>query len=106
MAERASARLITTDHNLARAAELRGIPVLNPNVIQDAVRSTVEVGTKIAVPISRSGSEPGQGVGYLDDGTMVVVEGAADHMGEDIDVEVTSVTRTSIGRMLFAKLAA
>ena len=106
LAERASSRLITTDHNLARAAEIRGIPVLNPNVIQDAVRSAVEVGHRLAVPISRSGSEPGQGVGYLDDGTMVVVEGAITHMGESIDVEVTSITRTSIGRMLFARLAA
>ncbi len=105
LAEMASARLITTDHNLARAAELRGIPVLNPHVIHDAVRAVVEVGQRLALPISRTGSEPGQGVGYLDDGTMVVVEGGATHMGETLDVEVTSATRTSIGRMLFAKLA-
>lgn len=106
LCERANGRLITTDHNLSRPAELRGISVVNPNVIAEAVKTTVAVGQRLTVPISRKGSEPGQGVGYLDDGTMVVIEGAAGHMGEDLDVEVTSSTRTSIGRMLFAKLAA
>jgi uncharacterized protein YacL len=106
LAEQDSARLITSDHNLSRAAEIRGVPVLNPNVISDAVRAPVEVGTRLAIPISRSGREPGQGIGYLDDGTMVVVEGGSDFMGEELEIEVTNVTRTSIGRMLFAKLAA
>ena len=106
LAESAEARLITSDHNLGKAAEIRGIPVVNPNAIQEAVKSSVEVGQRLALPISRPGSEPGQGVGYLDDGTMVVVEGAAARLGENLDVEVTSVTRTSIGRMLFARLVA
>ena len=106
LSERANARLITTDRNLARAAELRGIRVLNPNVVAEAVKSTVEVGTRLKLPISRKGSEPGQGVAYLDDGTMVVVEGAADRLGEELAIEITSTTRTSIGRMLFGRLAA
>ena len=106
LADQDGARLITSDHNLSKAAEVRGIPVLNPNVISDAVRAPVEVGTRLAVPISKSGREPGQGVGYLDDGTMVVVEGGSDFMGEELEIEITNVTRTSIGRMLFAKLAA
>lgn len=106
LSERANARLITTDHNLARAAELRGIKVLNPNVVAEAVKSSVEVGTRMQLPISRKGSEPGQGVAYLDDGTMVVVEGAADRLGEELDIEITSTTRTSIGRMLFGRVAA
>jgi uncharacterized protein YacL len=105
LADRAAARLITTDHNLARSAELRGLRVLNPNQIQDAVKATVDVGQRLMIPVTRSGSEPGQGVGYLEDGTMVVIEGGAAHVGEDLDVEVTSTTRTAIGRMLFAKQA-
>lgn len=90
LAERANARLITTDHNLAKAAELRAIKVLNPNVVAEAVKSTVEVGARVKLPISRKGSEPGQGVAYLDDGTMIVVEGAADRLGEELDIEITS----------------
>ena len=106
LAERSSARLVTTDHNLARAAELRGINVLNPNVVAEAVKATVEVGSHLVLAISRRGSEPGQGVAYLDDGTMVVVEGAADRLGEELGIEITSTTRTSIGRMLFGRVAA
>ena len=106
LAERANARLITTDHNLARAGELRGVAILNPNVVAEAVKSTVEVGALLTLPISRKGSEPGQGVAYLDDGTMVVVEGAAELLGEERSIEITSTTRTSIGRMLFGRLAA
>ena len=106
LAERSSARLVTTAHNLARAAELRGINVLNPNVVAEAVKATVEVGSHLVLAISRRGSEPGQGVAYLDDGTMVVVEGAADRLGEELGIEITSTTRTSIGRMLFGRVAA
>ena len=105
LAERANAGLITTDHNLAKAAELRAIKVLNPNVVAEAVKSMVEVGTRLKLPISRRGSEPGQGVAYLDDGTKIVVEGPADRLGEELDIEITSTTRTSIGRMLFGRLA-
>lgn len=105
LTERASARLVTTDHNLARAAELRSIMVLNPNVVAEAVKSTVEVGSKMVLAISRKGSEPGQGVAYLDDGTMVVVEGAAGRVGEELGIEIVSTTRTSIGRMLFGRVA-
>ncbi len=106
LAEQAGARLVTTDHNLARAAELRGLRVLNPNVVAEAVKSNVEVGSRLVLSISRKGSEPGQGVAYLDDGTMVVVEGAANRLGEELAIEITSTTRTSIGRMLFGRLAA
>lgn len=105
LAERSNSRLVTTDHNLARAAELRGMLILNPNVVAEAVKSTVEVGQRLRVPISRKGSEPGQGVGYLEDGTMVVIEGGAERLGEEMEIEITSTTRTSIGRMLFARLA-
>ena len=106
LAERASARLITTDHNLAKSGELRGILVLNPNVVAEAVKTTVEVGSMLVLPISRKGSEPGQGVAYLDDGTMVVVEDASGRIGEEFSIEITSTTRTSIGRMLFGRAAA
>lgn len=105
LCERSGSRLVTTDHNLAKAAELRGILILNPNVVAEAVKPTVEVGQVLRVPVSRKGSEPGQGVGYLEDGTMVVIEGGASRMGEELEIEITSTTRTSIGRMLFARVA-
>ncbi len=104
LCERSSSRLVTTDHNLAKAAELRGVLILNPNVVAEAVKATVEVGQLMRVPVSRKGSEPGQGVGYLDDGTMVVIEGAAASLGQELDIEITSTTRTSVGRMLFARV--
>ena len=103
VAERAGAALVTTDTNLARAAELRGIRVINPAGIGESLKPAIAAGEVVNVPISKQGSGPGQGVGYLDDGTMVVVEDAADRIGEEIDVEVTSTTRTAVGRMLFGR---
>lgn len=105
VAERAGASLVTTDTNLARAAELRGIRVINPAGIGENLKPAVAVGSTVTVPVSKAGSEPGQGVGYLADGTMVVIEGAADRIGEEIDVEVTSTTRTAVGRLLFGRPA-
>lgn len=100
------ATLITTDHNLARAAGLRGTHVLNPHALGESMRRVPIAGEMIDLHIEKAGSEPGQGVGFLDDGTLVVVEGAAAHVGEKVAVEVASAMRTSIGRMLFAKMGA
>lgn len=105
LASRADATLITTDHNLAKAAGTRGIPVLNPNVLSESLKPAVTAGDRLRVELTRAGSEPGQGVGFLDDGTMVVVEEAAALVGGEVEVELTSVTRTSVGRMLFGRLA-
>jgi len=106
LAMRAEATLITTDHNLAKAAGARGIPVLNPHSLAESLKPVVAAGDRLYVDVTRAGSEPGQGVGYLDDGTMVVVEGGADLIGTGADVEIVSVTRTSVGRMLFGRTIA
>lgn len=103
LAVRSGAGLLTTDGNLAQVAEVRGVRVVNPAIVAERLRPTIGAGQRIRVPLSRSGTQPGQGVGYLEDGTMVVVEGAADHIGDEVDVEVTSTTRSSVGQLLFAR---
>ncbi len=100
----ADATLVTTDHNLAKAAELRGTKILNPHALGESLRPGPESGDLIDLFIEKEGSEPGQGIGFLDDGTMVVVEGATSVIGEKVQVEVANALRTSVGRMLFAKL--
>jgi len=103
LAARSGATLVTTDFNLAKAAGIRGIPTLNLNHVSDLLQPTVAVGDKISVEISKPGSEPGQGVGFLDDGTMVVVEEAYSSLGSTLDVVISGVTRTAVGRMLFGR---
>ena len=101
-----AAMLVTTDHNLNRAAGLRGIEVLDPQAIGDLLRSGPMAGDMVSLVVEKAGTEPGQGVGYLDDGTMVVIEDAASMVGRTIDIEIAGALRTSIGRLLFAKRAA
>lgn len=103
LASRAGARLITTDYNLSKAAELRGIVVLNPGLLGEKLKPVVGTGEVLLVTITKEGKGPDQGVAYLDDGTMVVVEEAGDQIGRDLEVIVTSTTRTAVGRMLFAR---
>jgi uncharacterized protein YacL len=98
------ARLVTTDHNLAKAAGLRGIEVLDLQALGDVMRSGPMAGEMVKVLVEREGTEPGQGVGFLEDGTMVVIEGAASVIGSTVEVEVASALRTSVGRMLFARI--
>lgn len=98
-----SASIITNDYNLNKVAELQGIKVLNVNELTNAVKVIVFPGETIKVNIIKSGKEDGQGVGYLEDGTMVVVENAQDDIGNEIEVMVTSVFQTSAGRMIFTK---
>jgi uncharacterized protein YacL len=100
---RQPASLVTTDHNLAAAAELRGVDVVNPHAIGESLRLPVASGDHVELTIERAGSEPGQGVGYLDDGTMVVVSNAADDVGVTLDVEVANLVTTAVGRLVFAK---
>jgi len=104
LAAKWDATMISTDHNLTKAASLRGIKVLNPHALGEALRPSVVTGDTLAIEIEREGTEPGQGVGFLDDGTMVVVEGAGSMIGETIEIEVASAMRTSIGRMLFGRV--
>ena len=98
--------VITVDYNLQKAAAVSGIKCLNVNELAEAMRPAVVTGMELHVRISREGKEAGQGVAYLDDGTMIVVEGGKALIGEEADVAVTSVLQTSAGRMIFAKLRA
>ncbi|MBQ1621589.1 MAG: TRAM domain-containing protein, partial [Selenomonas sp.] len=81
----------------------RGVEVLNINELSNAVKPVVIPGESMTVTVVKNGKEPGQGVAYLDDGTMIVVENGHRHLGATIDVEVTSALQTAAGRMIFAK---
>ncbi len=100
------ARLITTDYNLSKIAQLRGVDVINLNDLADAMRPVVLPGEALSVQIIKPGESPGQGVGYMDDGTMVVVEQGRDRIGQHVQLTVTSVLQTSAGRMIFGRLDA
>jgi len=96
-------KIVTNDFNLNKVAELQGIAVLNVNELANAVKPVVLPGEEMEVHLIKDGKESGQGIGYLDDGTMIVVDGGKRHIGETIDVSVTSVLQTAAGRMIFAK---
>ncbi|ERL25268.1 PIN/TRAM domain-containing protein [Mitsuokella sp. oral taxon 131] len=96
-------KIITNDFNLNKVAQLRGVEVLNINALANAVKPVVIPGEGMTVTIVKPGKEQGQGVAYLDDGTMIVIENGYRHIGETIEVEVTSALQTAAGRMIFAK---
>jgi uncharacterized protein YacL len=98
------ARLVTADTALARLAALRGATVLDLAALAAALRPAAVPGEVLTVPLVREGREPGQGIGYLGDGTMVVVEQARRHVGQTVEVSVTGVLPTSAGRMIFGRL--
>ena len=98
------AQILTNDYNLNRVARLQGVIVLNINELANALRPVVLPGEEMSVNIIKEGKEQNQGVGYLDDGTMIVVENGRSHKGEQADVQVTSVLQTAAGRMIFAKI--
>jgi uncharacterized protein YacL len=102
LARRLDAGVLTTDANLQRVAELQGVVCLNLNRLADGLRPVHVPGEVVRLPISREGREPGQGVGFLEDGTMVVVGEASKLVGSEVDVRITSNVQTSVGRMLFA----
>jgi uncharacterized protein YacL len=97
------AAILTNDFNLNRVAELQGIRVLNINELANAVKAVVHPGEEMNVKIIQEGKEPGQGVGYLDDGTMIVVEGGSRFMDSEVGITVTRVLQTVAGRMIFAQ---
>ncbi len=103
LAQVLKAKIITNDYNLNKVAELQGVPVLNINELSNAVKPVVLPGEEMVVHVVKDGKEFGQGVAYLDDGTMIVVDGGKKHIGETIGVLVTSVLQTAAGRMIFAK---
>jgi uncharacterized protein YacL len=95
--------IMTNDYNLNRVAELQGVTVLNINDLANAVKAAYLPGEELSVKIIQEGREPGQGIGHLEDGTMVVVEDGRDHMHGTVTVTVTKVLQTTAGRMIFAK---
>ncbi|MCR5558819.1 MAG: PIN/TRAM domain-containing protein [Schwartzia sp.] len=96
-------KIITNDYNLNKVSQLCGVPVLNINELANAVKPVVIPGESMQVTIVKDGKEQGQGVAYLDDGTMIVIEGGHRYINSTIDVEVTSVLQTAAGRMIFAR---
>jgi len=96
--------VLTNDFNLNRIAELQGVTVLNINDLANAVKSVVLPGEALNINIFQEGKEIGQGVGYMDDGTMVVVENGKEYIGEYMDVHITKVLQTAAGRMIFARV--
>jgi uncharacterized protein YacL len=103
LARKLGCPLLTTDFNLGRIAEVEQVRVLNVNQLANAVKTVVLPGEEMAVRIVQEGKEIGQGVGFLDDGTMVVVEGGRRHLDNQLDVVVTRVLQTAAGRMIFAQ---
>jgi len=96
--------IVTNDFNLNKVAELQGVKVLNVNELANALKPVVLPGEEMRVAIVKDGKEASQGIGYLDDGTMIVVEGGRRHIGETVDVFVSSVLQTQAGKMIFAHL--
>jgi uncharacterized protein YacL len=103
LAKRLTGKVITNDYNLNKVAELQGIEVLNINQLAAAVKPAVLPGELMNIKVLKEGKEYGQGIGYLEDGTMVVVDEAKKLLGKTVDVVVTSVLQTTSGRMIFAK---
>ena len=104
LAEHMNGRIVTNDYNLNKISQLRGVDVININDLANAIKPVVLPGETLDLKVIKPGEDPGQGVGYLDDGTMVVAENGRDHIGRDITIVVTSVLQTSAGRMIFGKL--
>ncbi len=95
--------ILTNDYNLNRIAELQGVMILNVNELANAVKSVLLPGETLSIRVIQDGKELGQGVGYMDDGTMVVIENGRDHMNRETLVTVTKVLQTAAGRMIFAR---
>ncbi len=96
-------KIVTNDYNLNKVARLHGVGVINLNDLANALKPIVLPGETLEVRVVKQGEEPGQGVGYLDDGTMIVVEGGRDYVNKNVKIAVTSVLQTSAGRMIFGR---
>ena len=103
LADKLDGRLVTNDFNLNKLAQLRGVAVININDLATALRPVYLQGERLAIKIIKPGEEAGQGIGYLDDGTMVVVAGGREHVGGIVNIVVTNVLQTSAGRMIFGR---
>jgi uncharacterized protein YacL len=105
LAQKRDAAILTTDYNLNRVAQLQGVRVMNLNQLANALRPAFLPGEELHVKVIQEGKEPGQGVAFLEDGTMVVVEGGGEHIEGELDVTVTRILQTVAGRMIFAEMA-
>lgn len=103
LAQKLDGKVLTIDFNLNKVANFQGVSVLNINELANAVKPIALPGEEMIVQVIKDGKENGQGVGYLDDGTMIVIEGGRRHIGESLNVTVTSILQTAAGRMIFAK---
>jgi len=104
LAKELNARVLTNDFNLNKVAQLRGVDVINLNSLANAMKPSVLPGERMTVRIIRAGEDTGQGVGYLEDGTMVVVEQGRGHLNEDVEFTVTNTRQTSAGKMIFGRI--
>ena len=104
LAKQLQGAIVTNDFNLNKVAELQGVEVLNINELANALKPVVLPGEEMRVMVIKEGKEMNQGIGYLDDGTMIVIEGARRRIGETLDVVVASVLQTNAGKMIFAAI--
>jgi uncharacterized protein YacL len=104
LAKALNGQLVTNDFNLNKVAELQGVTVLNINELANALKPVVLPGEEMRVSIVKEGKESSQGIGYLDDGTMIVVEGGRKHIGETVEILVSSLLQTTAGKMIFARM--
>lgn len=105
LARKLKGRILTVDYNLNKVSKIRDVDILNVNELANAVKTAVLPKDSLDIAVSAKGREKGQGVGYLQDGTMVVVENGADLMGKNVRVEVQRVLQTAAGKMIFARIA-
>jgi len=104
LARSLAARIITTDFNLNKVAQIQGVDVVNVNDLANALRPAFIPGEELRIQLVKEGAEPGQGVGYLDDGTMVVAENGRGAVGKEVALEVTRTIQTSAGKMIFGRI--
>ena len=105
LAAKLGGRIVTTDFNLNKIAQLHDVPVLNVNDLANSLKPVGLPGEILGLELLKAGEEPGQAVGYLEDGTMVVVDSGRGKVGSNVSITVTSVIQTSAGRMIFGKLS-
>ena len=103
LAKHLDGKVVTGDFNLNKVAKLQNVPVINLNEVANSLKPVFLPGERITIRIVKEGEGPGQGVGYLDDGTMIVVEEGRSHINKNVDITVTSMLQTSAGRMVFGK---